>query len=69
MPELIKQGHLFIDVMPLFGATINPGSKNESIVFLRDDKAKNEWIQTVAIPQKLKYHMSRYKGSTWPRVS
>ena len=62
MPELIKEGHLFVAVMPLFGATINPGTKQEQIVFLRDDKAKDEWIQRVAIPKKLKYHMSRYKG-------
>ena len=62
MPDLIKEGHLFVAVMPLFGATINPGTKQEQIVFLRDDKAKDEWIQKVAIPKKLKYHMSRYKG-------
>jgi len=56
MPELIRQGHLFLAVPPLY--KITQGSKS---IYARDDAHRQELMQT-EFKGKAKVEISRFKG-------
>ncbi len=55
MPELIRQGHVYVCRPPLYKATYGQRS-----VYLLDDRAKEEFLRTEKNPEK--WEFSRHKG-------
>ena len=58
MPELIKEGHVYVSMPPLYGV-VKKGQKNKEIEYLYDEKALNDYKKK---NKEGGYTVKRYKG-------